>query len=186
MVTPRTIENLQLLGGDLALDFANTLEASHDGDIFKEHLRTPADLETFARRTGALPGGGPPGDVAAACALRASIRAVFAAVATGEPPPPDPLDTLLTAHASAIAAGRLTPGEPYAWEWERPDLRWPVAVAAVDLLRSPDRLARVKRCAQCSWLFLDRSRNGSRRWCLMGECGAQVKMRRYRAARRGG
>jgi predicted RNA-binding Zn ribbon-like protein len=44
----------------------------------------------------------------------------------------------------------------------------------------------VKLCAQCSWLFVDRSRNGSRRWCSMGECGAQVKMRRYRAARRGG
>ncbi len=82
--------------------------------------------------------------------------------------------------------GRLAPGDPYAWAWERPDPLWPVAVAAVDLLRDPERLARVKRCAQCSWLFLDRSRNGSRRWCSMGECGAQVKMRRYRAARRGG
>ncbi|MEO8688757.1 MAG: CGNR zinc finger domain-containing protein [Solirubrobacteraceae bacterium] len=59
-------------------------------------------------------------------------------------------------------------------------------MAAVDLLRDPERLARVKRCAQCTWLFLDRSRNGSRRWCSMGECGAQVKPRRYRAARRGG
>ena len=138
MVTPRTIENLELLGGDLALDFANTLEATGDGDPIKEHLRTPGDLEIFARRTGALPDGATAGDVDAACALRAAIHAVFAAVATGSPPPPGPLDTLLAAHASAIAAGRLTRGGPYAWEWERPDLRWPVAVAAVDLLRSPD------------------------------------------------
>ena len=186
MVTVRSIENLELLGGDVALDFANTLEATHEGDPIKDHLRSPDDLVTFARRTGALPDRAPAGDLDAARSLRAAIHAVFAAVATGEPPPLAPLETLLAAHASAIAAGRLTPGESYTWEWERPDLRWPVAVAAVDLLRSPDRLARVKRCAQCSWLFLDRSRNGSRRWCMMGECGAQVKMRRYRAARRGG
>ena len=185
MVTPRTIENLELLGGDLALDFANTLEATHAGDPIKDHLRTPADLDVFARRTGALPGGAPAGDPDEARSLRAAIHAVFAAVAAGEPPPAGPLGALLAAHADAIAEGRLTPGDPYTWEWERPRLLWPVAVAAVDLLRSPGRLARVKRCGQCSWLFLDRSRNGSRRWCLMGECGAQVKMRRYRAARRG-
>ena len=99
---------------------------------------------------------------------------------------PRPLDALVAEYAGAVAEGRLTPGDPYAWDWERPDPLWPVAIAAVDLLRSPDRLARVKLCAQCSWLFVDRSRNGSRRWCSMGECGAQVKMRRYRAARRGG
>ena len=186
MVTPRTIDNLELLGGDLALDFANTLEATHDGAPIKDHLRTPADLATFARRTDVLLDGAPAGDVDAACALRAAIHAVFAAVAAGDAPPAGPLDTLLVAHAGAIAEARLAPGDPYTWAWERPDLRWPVAVAAVDLLRAPGRLARVKRCDQCSWLFLDRSRNGSRRWCLMGECGAQVKMRRYRAARRGG
>jgi predicted RNA-binding Zn ribbon-like protein len=111
---------------------------------------------------------------------------VFTAVATGAALPSGPLDTLLAAHARAVAAGRLAPGNPYTWQWDRPDPLWPVAIAAVDLLRDPERLARVKRCAQCSWLFLDRSRNGSRRWCSMGECGAQVKMRRYRAARRGG
>ena len=185
MVT-RTIETVDLIGGDLALDFANTLEATHEGEPHQDHLRTPADLLTWARRTGALPHGGRPGDLDAALALRAAIQAVFGAVATGGVPPADSLDLLLAAHGEAVAEGRLAPGDPYAWEWEAPDARWPVAVAAVDLLRDPERLARVKRCAQCSWLFLDRSRNASRRWCSMGECGAQVKMRRYRAARRGG
>ena len=154
-----------------------------------DHLRAPGDLVTWARRAGALPQSArphAPPDLDAARALRAAIHAVFAAVATGQAPPARPLEALLAAHATAVGAGRLTPGEPYTWTWERPDPLWPVALAAVDLLRSPERLARVKRCAQCSWLFVDRSRNGSRRWCTMDECGAQVKMRRYRAARRGG
>jgi predicted RNA-binding Zn ribbon-like protein len=36
-------------------------------------------------------------------------------------------------------------------------------------------------------LFLDRSKNGSRRWCSMDDCGTDLKKRRYvatRAARR--
>ncbi|MEA2136547.1 MAG: hypothetical protein QOC68_4456 [Solirubrobacteraceae bacterium] len=184
VVTARSIENYDLIGGDLALDFANTLEATHEGEPHQDHLRAPADLVAWARRVGLQDAR--PGDLDAARALRAAIHAVFAAVATGDVPAPAPLDTLLAVHAGAVAEGRLTPGDPYAWDWERPDPLWPVAVAAVDLLRSPERLARVKLCAQCSWLFVDRSRNGSRRWCSMGECGAQVKMRRYRAARRGG
>ena len=61
-----------------------------------------------------------------------------------------------------------------------------VARAAYDLLTG-DHLARVKVCAGCHWLFLDRSKNGSRRWCSMEDCGTSAKMRRYvarRAARR--
>ncbi|MGH3400264.1 MAG: CGNR zinc finger domain-containing protein [Streptosporangiaceae bacterium] len=36
----------------------------------------------------------------------------------------------------------------------------------------------------CGWLFLDRSRNGSRRWCTMEFCGAQAKARRLTERRR--
>jgi predicted RNA-binding Zn ribbon-like protein len=186
VVTTRSIATYDLVGDDLALDFANTLEATHAGQPHQDHLRTPADLVTWARRVDALPQPSAPRNLDAALALRAAIHAVFTAVATGDAPPPRQLRTLLAAHATAVAEGRLVPGDPYTWEWKRQDPLWPVAVAAVDLLRDPDRLARVKRCAQCSWLFVDRSRNGSRRWCSMGECGAQVKMRRYRAARRAG
>jgi predicted RNA-binding Zn ribbon-like protein len=53
----------------------------------------------------------------------------------------------------------------------------------VELLRS-DRLGRLRRCVDCRWLFLDQSRNRSRRWCRMSGCGARAKMRRYRAPRR--
>ncbi|HWT23248.1 MAG TPA: CGNR zinc finger domain-containing protein, partial [Solirubrobacteraceae bacterium] len=64
------------------------------------------------------------------------------------------------------------------------DLRsplWPVAVAAVDLLRDPERLARLKQCGHCRWLFLDASRNRSRRWCSMEHCGTAAKIDARRA-----
>lgn len=63
---------------------------------------------------------------------------------------------------------------------------WPVGLAAYELLTGP-RARRIKRCAGCPWLFLDQSKNGSRRWCSMDICGTDEKMRRYvarRAARR--
>jgi predicted RNA-binding Zn ribbon-like protein len=83
----------------------------------------------------------------------------------------------------APAHSHLTPA------WDLAHLQsplWPVAEAAYRLLTGPD-LQRVKRCAGCPWLFLDSSKNGSRRWCSMEVCGTHEKIRRYvnrRAERR--
>ena len=61
------------------------------------------------------------------------------------------------------------------------------ANAALDILRSDD-LARVRSCpidpGGCGWLFLDRTRNRSRRWCRMADCGTHVKARRLTERRR--
>ena len=62
-----------------------------------------------------------------------------------------------------------------------------LAYSAVELLSTVD-LRHLRACpiddGGCGWLFLDRSRNGSRRWCAMGDCGAQAKARRLTARRR--
>ena len=62
-----------------------------------------------------------------------------------------------------------------------------VAEATLDLLLSAD-LARVHRCpvaeGGCGWVFLDQSRNGSRRWCRMADCGTTAKARRLTERRR--
>jgi predicted RNA-binding Zn ribbon-like protein len=181
VVTPRTIETIEFWGNDLALDFANTTEG---GD--KDHLRTYADLVTWTRRAGVLPPTvRPDGDLERARELRAAIYDVFSAVAAGDRPPRMAVEGLLRMHAEAVREGTISDGD-WAWSGRHPDRPlWPIAVAAVDLLRS-DRLGRLKQCGNCPWLFLDRSRNGSRRWCSMDECGVHTKMRRYRAARRGG
>ena len=171
MVT-RSIETIEFWGGDLALDFANTTEGPG-----KDHLRSYADLVTWTRRAGVLPPTVRPiGDLHRAQELRSAIHDVFTAGRS--------LRTLLDFYAEAVTAGTIVDGE-FDWRGRDPDRPlWPIAVAAVDLLRS-DRLDRVKQCDNCPWLFVDRSRNGSRRWCSMDECGVHVKMRRYRAARRG-
>ncbi|EFH09350.1 CGNR zinc finger domain-containing protein, partial [Teichococcus cervicalis] len=69
-----------------------------------------------------------------------------------------------------------------------PDLRLPllpVAVSALALAVS-ERRAQVRRCAdaQCGWVFLDESRNRTRLWCSMEDCGNRAKARAHYARRR--
>ena len=44
-------------------------------------------------------------------------------------------------------------------------------------------LDRLKACDGCNYLFIDESKNRSRRWCDMTTCGTAEKMRRYVARR---
>jgi predicted RNA-binding Zn ribbon-like protein len=100
----------------------------------------------------------------------------------GRRPPPGRSVTL-----EALAAARLIEsGGAFRWTWdadadlERPI--WPIVHAAIELLTAGP-LDRVKACALCQYLFIDRSKNRSRRWCSMAACGTTEKMRRYTARR---
>jgi predicted RNA-binding Zn ribbon-like protein len=80
----------------------------------------------------------------------------------------------------------LASGEKFEWQWLQnmdalDGMLWPLAWSAADLLTSAG-LARVRQCARsegCDWLFVDTSKNGSRRWCSMNLCGSRDKGRRY-------
>ena len=111
MVT-RTIENIEFWGNDLALDFANTLEGARGEPPDKDHLTSHADLVTWARRAGALPGrarlrAGPRPRPRAA----AAIYDVFSALASGEQPPRGALRSLLAVHADAVREGTIEAGD---------------------------------------------------------------------------
>jgi len=57
---------------------------------------------------------------------------------------------------------------------------WPIALSAAELLASGDRLlVKVCRSETCRWLFLDTSKNHSRKWCDMAICGNRAKASRY-------
>jgi predicted RNA-binding Zn ribbon-like protein len=115
-------------------------------------------------------------------ALRSAIADVMAARAAGAPPPAEALAQLHRSFSAAIAAARPGLDGRLTWSWSH--LPEPVAamhllaVQAVELLQAPN-LDRLKSCDACQFLFLDASRNNSRRWCSMDTCGSQVKMRRF-------
>lgn len=75
-------------------------------------------------------------------------------------------------------------------EWIRDPPRldrmlWPVALSAATLFGSDD-VGQLKQCGgtACGWLFLDTTRNHSRQWCQMADCGNLAKVRRFRERRR--
>jgi predicted RNA-binding Zn ribbon-like protein len=187
--TNETPETIKLLGGSLALDFANSVdwtEALEPLDELSDAITQPAELGRWGKRMG-LFGARPPAVTAAeldaAKELRAALYAIFAAHDAGERPARADLDLLARVYAEAASEGWLEPrDDSWTLEWRRSDprrVRFAVAADAVGLLADPELLPRVHRCPgrHCGWLFLDRS--GRRKWCTMEGCGSREKMRRF-------
>jgi len=192
--------------GALCLEFANTLGYRSVVPSQEEDLRDYADLLTWAERMGVLSAarvtalrawaGTHARDADAvftrAIALRELLYGVFAAVAASDAPASDDLAHLNAAYRNAMVhAEVLATTEGFAWGWDdaldAPDaMLWPVARGAAELLVAPER-ARLRHCAapDCSWLFLDTTKNGSRHWCSMRGCGNRAKARRFRARQHG-
>lgn len=57
-------------------------------------------------------------------------------------------------------------------------VRYSVIKSAADVLITED-LTRVKKCPSCQWLYLDKSKNKSRRWCTMEDCGNRHKVNAF-------
>jgi predicted RNA-binding Zn ribbon-like protein len=186
-----------LIAGNVALDFVNTLDDRHYKP--KELLATYADLLRFAEDSGEL-------DPAKtdrllersymvaeqtqeilrhAKELRQAIHDVFFAFLHKHPVPPTALARLNADAQSAAGHMHLVPGkERFRWEfdnfsaWEA--MLWPIARSAADLLAS-DQMVFVRACSSktCAWMFLDTSKNHQRRWCDMTRCGNRAKVRRF-------
>ena len=198
--------DLDLLGGELCLDFANTVEYRLS-DHTHEFLNSHRDLVLWSQHAGVLTDGQAerllqearrrPEEADAvlgrAIGLRETIYRIFTAAIGGCSPDSASLETLNVFLAQALAQLRVvSAGEGFAWDWagngqddqSLDRMLWPIVQSAADLLTS-DELSRVKQCAGCGWLFVDRSRNHSRRWCDMRVCGNRAKARRYYERHRG-
>jgi predicted RNA-binding Zn ribbon-like protein len=189
----------KLFGGVVCLDFANTLDGRATQHP-EEYLRTYADLVRWAGHSGLLDAAtarrlAPAARLAAEAALRTAldlreaIFRVFAAVGRGDQATAVDLAVVQRGYAAAMAAARLASnGAGFGWQFsgDDPDRAWwPVAVAAAGLLTTGP-LERIKVCAAeagCIGLFLDTSKNRSRRWCSMDTCGVEAKVQRQATRR---
>jgi predicted RNA-binding Zn ribbon-like protein len=198
-------EAFKLEGGWLCLGFTNTV-GWHAAEQYVERFTAYRDLVGWCLRRGVLGLGtakgllrearGRPAEAQAtlerAIALREAIYRIFVAVAGGQRPAETDLQTLNEALRGARNHQRLAcTDEGFVWEWEPAgealdQMLWPIARSAAELLTS-DKLPHVRRCANdpCGWLFVDLSRNHSRRWCAMSDCGNKVKARRHYRRHRG-
>jgi predicted RNA-binding Zn ribbon-like protein len=200
--------DLRLVGGRLCLDFVNTVD-DHRKLQPKEYLLDYAAFVAWGRHVGMLDRAAQARLLREAAqrpqvadmllgrtrALRHAFYQLFSAVARREPPAlaercggGAALAALNAALADAPQRSRIAFAPP-GFGWVRDDERdplgqpvWTVLWSAADLLTAAD-LALVGECAGegCSWLFLDTSRNRSRRWCSMEDCGNRAKARRHYA-----
>lgn len=183
---------------DLCLDYANTL--FWRGSIGQESLHSFPDLVGWCIANGVLPERAA-GEFRAlpqshralaatlfseAIAIREAIYRIFYSTASGVSPATSDLLTVNAALKDAPARTRVEKtARGFGWRVERSKptvaaLLAPVLWSAADLLVGPT-LARVRHCANegCRWLFLDGSKNGTRRWCSMQACGNRAKAHRH-------
>ena len=188
-------------GGQLAIDFTNTVGSR--GAAREEHFNAYGDVVAWAEARGVvtraeskrLRAGAErrPRDAREALmllvALRESLYRVIAAAGAGRAAPAADLARVNAAVAAASAGAHLAPRrgrlvlayDPPAADSLSQPIATPVVRAAVDLLTG-GALERVRTCADdsCAWLFLDTTRNRTRRWCDMKMCGNRNKVRRFR------
>jgi predicted RNA-binding Zn ribbon-like protein len=198
----------ELIGGHPALDFVNTVGGVRVTKP-KEHLSRFSDLLAWGSQVGVLSAAeakalgkqalAHPQEAAAslerAQAFREALFRLFLALVEGRPAPAADAASLEAEVQRALAARRLQPTETGGYAWAQPvatlkDSVVPrLALASVELLTG-EGLRRVRTCEatateECGWLFLDQTRNHSRRWCDMATCGNQHKARRHYARVRG-
>jgi predicted RNA-binding Zn ribbon-like protein len=186
--------------GTLCLDFANTVDWHASPDP-QDRLTGYSDLLAWGQAGGELSAArvnaleqlsrqGPEGTQAAfkkAVRLREAIYRIFSSLAADNRASTKDLAILNEVLGESLAHLRIIPSSNgFAWEWDdestaMDQILWPVARSAAELLTS-ETLDRVRQCADdrgCGYLFVDMSRNRSRRWCSMESCGNRAKARRH-------
>ena len=195
-------------GGRLSLDFVNTVSGMR-GTRPVERLAEYRDLVFWAQQAGLVSkrraadlyaeAGAHPrraeAALAAALLAREALNEVVVAAIEGRDPPAEALAAVDRWIAAALQHRRLVPrpGGGFALEFEDDgDLLFflrPVAADAAALLSESLATGRVRRCEEsavgrCGWLFLDETRNASRRYCSMADCGNRAKQRRFQERHR--
>ena len=198
------IEAADFVAGSPALDFLNTVGGVRSG-AHDEKLETYSDLLQWAEMGGVLNKSDAAKLAAAARehpdaasrvlkrarVFREALYGVIAALMRGRPAAKVELAVVNDEIGRALGHAVLRKGaHGYEWSWALPPDAldaplWAVAKSAGELLTSHDH-DRLRECASdtCGWIFLDLSKNHSRRWCDMKGCGNREKVRRYRVTSR--
>lgn len=193
----------RFVAGDLCLDFCNTVGGKRGG-VTREKLHSLGDFISWAEQAALLDSeqseelrryaARRPAEASALLArateLREAIFRILLSASKSNTPAKDDLARLnaeLAASLGRLRIGRAKDRRGFQWQWAEEQLQLehllgPIARSAAELLVCEARIAKVHQCAadNCGWLFLDCSKNHSRRWCDMRDCGNRAKVRRHR------
>ncbi len=183
----------------LCVRFVNSVDWRDDPVRRSDPLKSYSDLLHWARAAGAIPPGiacklahaagqHPAAAQAAfthAIQVREALASVLAAAVQGNQPPADDLRRFNAALGKSGEHLRLAGNKgEFRLDWDSDSslerVLWPIVRSAADLVTSSD-LQRLRICEGegCGWLFLDTTRNRSRRWCNMASCGNRAKVKRF-------
>ncbi|MGD9173073.1 MAG: CGNR zinc finger domain-containing protein [Desulfobacterales bacterium] len=205
MSAKRDAGTIKLIGGRLCLDFVNTVHCYGCNDI-GEYLNNYQDLISWSRHVGTMSSDEAkrlavksveyPSEAKRlhlrAIELREIIYSIFCSILEGAPPAEKDL-TAFNSYLSEMMALSQIVKTADGFDWDMSvnitGLDWilnPVIRSASDLLIS-EEWRKIKKCADptCGWLFLDVSRNHSRRWCDMRDCGNRAKASRFYKKKKG-
>jgi len=170
--------------GALSIDFAHT--AALDPTAGDEQLHSPADLGGWlAERVDRLDPASNERELADALLLRDAIARIAHGYARDTQPAADDIDTVNLYAATpdippALAGGRRQAGSGRLRVGQALSS---IARDAVGVFTREAAESRIRECAadDCTLVFVDESRTGSRRWCSMQRCGNRAKVRAHRA-----
>jgi predicted RNA-binding Zn ribbon-like protein len=166
----------ELVGGHPALDLVNTVAWRLDVRRRVDRIADPANLRKWLTASGLGPSDHVTHDQLVHC--REAAYAVLHPLAVGAEPAAADLAVLRELVEDAVCTASLVSARPLTWR----------VVGTVDQVRlsvwrlfEDEDLSRLRQCDDddCGWLFLDRSRNGSRRWCSSADCGNRARARRH-------
>jgi predicted RNA-binding Zn ribbon-like protein len=193
------VENFDFVGNNLCLDFVNTVH-DRSSSTQRDDFTSYAYLVAWSRFAGITTSDEAeqllalaqlhPEEASRVFKLateqREVIYRIFAAIAQESAPESSDLARLNELFADAMSRACITLRDnTFTWDWAQKEttlesLLWPVIRAAAELLTSPDlHLARQCAADDCTWLFLDTSKNHSRRWCDMKSCGNRTKVSKH-------
>lgn len=195
------IATMKLLGGRPCLDLVNTVDVRLDSwgpDLLERYddlldwcartdVLTQAELMAARSAASADPHAAAQA-LAEIKALREAIASVLGALADGQDVPSADATVLADAAARARHHQHLVvAGSHPAWIWRDEDplerIGHRIALDAAVIVTTDALRERVRVChgPKCGWLFLDTTRNRSRRWCSEATCGTRTRVQRFRA-----
>lgn len=197
MSEKRSIQNLSLDGNCLCFNFINTVHSRVEGEEPFEYLSSYEKLMEWCRRLEVMPpkriqalaglaGAHPQKEKKALADIvdaREMLYGFFSDIAAEKPVVKDELNSFNKQLSGALKNLRFVSDDTdlqLDWE-ETSDLKeplWRVMKSAYDILTEED-FDRIKECEACGWVFLDQSKNKSRRWCSMESCGSIHKAKKY-------
>lgn len=171
----------EAIGGHPALDLVNTVSWRLDPSRTVDRLPDGEALERWADFVG-LPVEADDEVVTRVRRLREQIYRVVQPMAVGAEPAAKDVEALRRSLLGAL--GRANVAKVMPLELTAADLPDELGLAAWRLLEREDA-RRIRQCqaSDCGWLFLDRTKNGSRVWCSSADCGNRSRARRHYARR---